>query len=577
MTDSATETPIQASGGAPDGADPTVRAQVQDALRGVAKAWRAHLLYEGSSPALDRIVDGARESLHRAFAVVPFFTVAVEERELTWEGVTVYHGEETDRPGFGGAGRSDPARENLAFTLYRDGVRELSFHRGFEREEMDAFLSLLARVSRLRGEEQDDLLTLLWDRDWYHLRYRYVEALPEGAVVPGASGEPAKPADAQPREEVQLVSTVSPDDFRGALYFLDAEELRRLEGELAREMRRDLWSDVLNALFDRMEDGGALRQEQIVGILRDLLPILLGSGRLDTAGLILNELVKIATGGRRLAGPVMKSLRTLFEQLSEPATVAELVRTVEGAGAAVSEASLGALLSYFPPEALGPLLKAAETTASPTVRRTVQAAAERLAEGAREHLAGLLPDHDDAVAAGAARLVGRLRVTTAAGDVARLLRRQDANTRLAAVEALQELRSPNASEALEGALEDADARVRVAAARALAALRWAPAKAKLETALDGKRLREADLTERIAFFEAYGQLAGAEGIPVLERILNGRSWLGRRESPEIRACAARGMGKIRHPAAEKALNAAAADPDPVVRTAVSHALKSQRQ
>jgi len=577
MTDSATETLIESAGGAPDGAAADVRAQVQDALRGLAKAWRAHLLYEGNSPALDRIVEGVRESLRRTFGVVPFFTVAVEERELTWEGISVYHGEDADRPGFGGAGRSDPARENLAFTLYRDGVRELSFHRGFEREEMDELLSLLARVSRLRGEDQDDLLTLLWDRDWYHLRYRYVEALPEGAVVPAPSGDPAQPAEAQPREEVQLASTVSPDDFRGALYFLDAEELRRLEGELAREMRRDLWTDVLNALFDRMEDGGALRQEQVVGILRDLLPILLGSGKLDTAGLILGELVKIATGGRRLAGPVMKSLRTLFDQLSDSATVAELVRTVEGAGAAVSEASLGSLLSYFPPEALGPLLKAAETTASPTVRRTVQTAAERLAEGAREHLARLLPDHDDAVAAGAARLVGRLRVTTAAGDVARLLRRTDANTRLAAVEALQELRSPNASEALEGALEDADPRVRVAAARALATLRWAPAKAKLETALDGKRLREADLTERIAFFEAYGQLAGAEGVTVLERILNGRSWLGRRESPEIRACAARGLGKIRHPAAEKALNAAAADPDPVVRTAVSHALKSQRQ
>ncbi|HEX9938461.1 MAG TPA: HEAT repeat domain-containing protein [Longimicrobium sp.] len=575
MTDSATQTLPAVSGAASDGADPDVRAQVQEALRGLAKAWRAHLLYEGSSPALDRIREGVRESLARTFAGVPFFTVAVEEREMVWEGVTVYHGEDADRPGFGGAGRADPARENLAFTLYRDGVRELSFHRGFEREELDALLGVLARVTRVRGEDQDDLLTLLWDRDWYHLRYQYVEALPEGVTLPAESGQtPA--AVSPPQEELQLASTVSPDDFRGALYFLDAEELRRLEGELGREMRRDLWTDVLNALFDRMEDGGALRQEQVVGILGDLLPILLGSGKLDTAGLILGELVKIATG-RRLAAPVMKSLRGLFDQLADPATVAELVRTVEGAGAAVSEQSLGALLTYFPPEALGPLLRAAETTASPAVRRTVQTAAERLAGGAREHLARLLLEPDDALAAGAARLVGRLRVTTAAGDVARLLRRADAGTRLAAVEALQELRSPTASEALESVLEDADPRVRVAAVRALSALRWAPAKAKLEAAIDGKRLREADLSERIAFFEAYGGLAGAEGVGLLERILNGRSWLGRRESPEIRACAARGLGKIRHPAAEKALNAAAADPDPVVRTAVSHALKSLRQ
>ena len=117
----------------------------------------------------------------------------------------------------------------------------------------------------------------------------------------------------------------------------------------------------------------------------------------------------------------------------------------------------------------------------------------------------------------------------------------------------------------------------MAAARALAAVRYAPAKAKLEAALDGKRLRDADLTERIAFFEAYGGLAGADGVPVLERILNGRSWLVRRESADTRACAALGLGRIRHPAAEKALNGAAADPDPVVRSAVGRALKSIRQ
>ncbi|HEU4556313.1 MAG TPA: hypothetical protein VFS20_00645, partial [Longimicrobium sp.] len=166
MTDSATESLLAIPGGAGDGPAADVRVQVQEALRGLAKAWRAHLLYEGHSPTLDRIVEGVRESMGRTLDSVPFFTVAVEEREMVWEGVSVYHGEDADRPGFGGVGRSDPARENLAFTLYRDGVRELSFHRGFEREELDELVRLLARVTRLRGDDQDDLLTLLWDRDW---------------------------------------------------------------------------------------------------------------------------------------------------------------------------------------------------------------------------------------------------------------------------------------------------------------------------------------------------------------------------------------------------------------------------
>ena len=201
-------------------------------------------------------------------------------------------------------------------------------------------------------------------------------------------------------------------------------------------------------------------------------------------------------------------------------------------------------------------------------------AAERLAAPNPGVLRGLAQDADPSVAGGAARLVGRLRVTEAGPEVARLLTRPEARLRVAAVEALQELRSPAASGALEGALEDEDREVRVSAARALAALRWTPARARLEAALDSRRLRDADLTERIAFFEAYGQLAGAEAVGVLDRMLNGKSWLGRRESGEMRACAALGLGRVRLPAAEKALGAAAADPDPVVRSAVGRALRS---
>jgi HEAT repeat protein len=583
MTDTTLAATPQGSA-APSADEAELRAAVQGALRGIAKAWRAHLLYEGQSPALDRIVEGLRETLQETFTRMPFFTVAVEERELQWNGLSVYHGDESAGPAHSRDSRDQRDqreggfRENLAFAMYRDGLREVSFHKGFEREELDAFIAILAQVSRVR-DEQDDLLTLLWDRDWYHLRYRYVEGLPDGTVLPAPTGEEPEQTRFQlaDEEEVRDAPRPSPDEFRGALYFLDADELRRLELELQREMRRDVWTDVLNALFDRVQDSGPLRQEQIVGILGDLLPTLLGSARLDTAAHLLSELVGIATGGQRLAVPVMRQLRALFDQLADPSTVAELVRTVEESGGAVDEKSLSALLSYFPPEALGPLLHVAETSASPAVRRTVRAAAERLAGSAREHVARLLLDHDAAVAAGAARLVGRVRIQTAAGDVARLLRRPEPATRLAAIEALQELRSTNASEALEAALEDGDREVRVAAARALAAVRYAPAKAKLEAALDGKRLRDADLTERIAFFEAYGGLAGAEGVPVLERILNGRSWLGRRESADTRACAALGLGRIRHPAAEKALNGAAADPDPVVRSAVGRALKSIRQ
>jgi HEAT repeat protein len=561
MADSLAQTAANASPAAHTAADP-LRAEVREVVQGVSKALRAHLLYEGKSPALDKFMELLAARMRQLWEHVPHLTLTVEERELHWKGAAVFQSDE---------------RDNLAFLLYRDGVREITLRRGFEEEELQRLVEILAHAHQVRGADEDDLLTIFWEKDWLCFRYRYVEALPDGVHLPDAVAGGAKTVSA-PRAEAEQAprAALSTGDFREALYFLDQTELNRLAAEVQAEMGRDLWTGVLTALFDRLQDGTHARQEQVMEVLGDAIPTLLGAARVDLAAYVVGEMVSVATTSR-LAPGVLRGVRALFVQLAEPATVAELVRTVEEAGDTVRDEDLSTLLSFFPPEALGPLLRAAESSGSPRVRASVQGAAERLGDANREHLVRLLSEADATLVTGAARLVGRLRVQTAAGEVTRLLSRPEAPVRLAAVEALQEIRSPSAAGALEGALEDADREVRVAAARALGTMRYAPARARLEAALDSRRLRDSELSERIAFFEAYGGVAGAEGVPVLDRVLNGKSWLGRRESGEMRACAALGLGRIRHPAAEKALNTAAADADPVVRSAVGRALRGMRQ
>lgn len=561
MTDSLLQTTASASSAAQTAADP-LRAEVREVVQGISKALRAHLLYEGKSPALDRFMELLAARMGQLWEQLPHLTLSVEERELHWQGAAVFQSDE---------------RENLAFLLYRDGVREVTLRRGFEEEELQRLVEILAHSHQVRGADEDDLLTIFWEKDWLFFRYRYVEALPDGVHLPEtvageAKAVPAPRADAEQTPRAALTT----DDFREALYFLDQTELNRLAAEVRAEMDRDLWTGVLTALFDRLQDGTPARQEQVMEVLGDAIPTLLGAARVDLAAYVVGEMVSVATSSR-LAPGVLRGVRALFAQLADAATVAELVRTVEEAGETVRDDDLSTLLSFFPPEALGPLLRAAESSGSPRVRASVQGAAERLGDANREHLVRLLGEADATLVTGAARLVGRLRVQTAAGEVTRLLSRPEAPVRLAAVETLQEIRSPAAAGALEGALEDADRDVRVAAARALGTMRYAPARPRLEAALDSKRLRDSELSERIAFFEAYGRVAGPEGVPLLDRVLNGKSWLGRRESGETRACAALGLGRIRHPAAEKALNAAAADADPVVRSAVGRALRGMRQ
>ena len=82
-----------------------------------------------------------------------------------------------------------------------------------------------------------------------------------------------------------------------------------------------------------------------------------------------------------------------------------------------------------------------------------------------------------------------------------------------------------------------------------------------------------DLTEKMAFFEAYGAIAGPTGLKPLTAILQPRGLLKIKEPPETRACAVMAIGRIKTPEAREILQRTADDKELVVRNAVSRALR----
>ncbi|HEX5521378.1 MAG TPA: HEAT repeat domain-containing protein [Longimicrobiaceae bacterium] len=539
----------------------TERERVEDVVRTLHKALRTWQLYEGSGPALDRF----REMLEQKVAVLwesfDAITLTVEEQRLLWEGEPVYHSTE----------RSD----NLAFLLFRDGVRELTLLPGVEEEELATLLGVLARVHRVRSET-DDLLTLLWELDLQRVKYRYVDTLAEGISFEAQGEAPEAVASEAVRDDAAaepLYTSVSTEDFREALYFLDEDELRRLAEELRLEDERDLWSDVLRALFDRIEDGDPERQRHIISILTELLPTLLGAGGVREGTLMLQEFAALTAAGSKLPADCVRDLRAAFHTLASAGAIEELLRSTDVNAGAISGDDLAAFLGWLPADALAPLLRSEALPARPEIRRAVAAAIERLAKGHPQRVVALLDAPEEAQCASAAAWVGRLGISSAAPKLTTLLEHPAPAVRLAAIGALQALRTASGAGALQRALDDAEREVRIAAARALGELRYAPAREELERAIGSKRIREADITERIAFFEAYGSVAGAQGVEVLDRMLNGKSWIGRRDTAEIRASAALALGKIRDAEATRALQRAAADAEPVVRSAVGRALR----
>jgi HEAT repeat protein len=168
-----------------------------------------------------------------------------------------------------------------------------------------------------------------------------------------------------------------------------------------------------------------------------------------------------------------------------------------------------------------------------------------------------------------------MQLSEAGPSLANLLTHADAKVRLAAVEAAVALKASTAAGALEAALGDPEREVRIAAARALGVLRYRPAAQTLATIVKGREIRSADITEKVAVFQAYGMVAEADGLTLLDGLLNSKGFLGKREPTEIRAAAALALGHIPGADARASLTKASQDEDPVVRSNVNRALRSE--
>jgi HEAT repeat protein len=145
--------------------------------------------------------------------------------------------------------------------------------------------------------------------------------------------------------------------------------------------------------------------------------------------------------------------------------------------------------------------------------------------------------------------------------------------RLAAVQALSEIGTPGALQALERAVDDSERDIRIAAVRVLSARAYRPVLPRLDAMVKGKAIRDADRTEKMAVFEAYGTLCGEGGVAALDATLNGKSLFGRRDDAELRACAAVALGRVGTASAVEALRRSANEKDVVVRNAVARALR----
>jgi hypothetical protein len=173
---------------------------VRELLKLLVKAQKARRLYQAKNAISDRLQAELFSKISSHFDERGAFTLIIREFRIMLGEDLVY--ESNDR------------KDSLAFLLFRDGIRRLSFHPGLEEKELQDFLKCLNRVALL-SNEQDDLVTLFWDADFKSIKYFAVEELDTESDGP--------------RLEDQLSSATSDGGPRGGGTTPDAVDVKDIE------------------------------------------------------------------------------------------------------------------------------------------------------------------------------------------------------------------------------------------------------------------------------------------------------------------------------------------------------------
>ncbi len=550
--------------------------QVEELLRTLVKGVRAFQMYLPNNPIYQRAVQSVRAAFQPVWASgVTSLVLQIVETDIVWEEQKVY--------------QQPNKSESLAWSLFKDGMRVLTLFPGVEEEEIIKFLEVVQKARTLATDAGDDLLTLLWEQDFALIQYHFTEFIPD-AGVPALSGEgaysqepPGDPNQAAAENRGKVEEEAPPrksgvvdlEEFDSTLYWLEEAEVRAIAEAVEREYQQDLRSNVLNIVFDifeqRSEDWA---RGEVLTTLESYLPHVLNAADFRTVALILRETRLMVKKPDVLTTDQRDRLDSLTGRLSEPAVLQQILQSVTEAQTPPSAEDLGELFRELRPAALETaLVWLPRVPAASPIHELLSSSTARLAETSPQEVLRLLRLPQSEALPAVISLCGRLKVQAAVPGLADTLSHENSILRTAAIVALDAIGTAAALQSLERGIDDNDREVRIAAVQALGKRGYKGALKRIEPVIQGKSEREIDLTERMRFFEAYAVISGPTALETLSALIAPGSLFRRKESAEVRACAALALGRLRIPAARELLQKFRDDKDLVVRNAVSRAIR----
>lgn len=553
----------------------------RDLTSHLIKTIKAFRFYPPDNPTLKGFQDQLFRKFQFFLGKFPVFAFQIGEFDLSYKGKILYENRDI--------------KASIAFLLFKDGLRELRFVKGLGEEEVSGFIDVIRRADHI-NELEDDLVTLLWERDFPHISYLATdEVLEETPVLIPENVDqfrknlifqpPAHHVDADLLEE-EAEDQISLDEVLSKMvqeepsfsrdrhvYFLSPDEVEGLRKEVQGEVDPNFVFNIVDILFEIL----ALDKERepfqdAVNVLVKVLDALITLGDFQKAAEVLKR-VYIVLKTYDLKDWQIQIIHRLIEDAGEESRIERIGRVLEREEAIQLE-DLHNYLVLLQRNAIKPLIRLLGELKNSKTRRVLCDALAEMGKNAIDLFTPFLEDRRWYLVRNVIYILGRIGKEQALPFLQKVSHHEELRVRREVVQALGLIGGPKAIGLLVRALTDEDVRIRSTAAINLGKIGKSAGLGPLLEVVQSKDFQKKDPVEIKAFFDAIGMVGSNQALPVLRQILERKSWFGRGKLDEIRLGAIHALTMIRTPEAKAILESGKSSKDEGLREACTRALRS---
>lgn len=592
-----------------EGVDPEITS-VKQLLKLLDKTAKSTRTYGATNPVAQRFFQQFYDDLTKHLEHYAGLAFLVQGNQLFFKNEVVYQPE------------NDATGDSIAFKMYSDGIRELTFHQGLTQENLSFFLDALWGMSSceagpedatIDGEEDDDIVTRLWAKNLNTITLVTAEELvrssgfgpdvfelqTQGYMSMSVTSlrELLDRERAMLCREKELKAGTADGEGGGTTgagasrnrrvqanvvgYEVSQQELDALAEEIIIESSRDATLYILDVLT------AVLASEQSATLLTSLFEVwdgvldaLIRNGQWTVLETVLTVLQDTEAVRPDLSDAHKQQVTGLFEGLNRPERVKAIGLYLNRTPQANPEGLLTLLLMMKKDNVPGlcTLLAGLDVPAHQAV---VIEALQTIAKDNADPIVRGLTDKRSAYVKNLLTLIARWNDPRFADSVEKALRHPDAGVRRDVLRLLAVLRPSGNGSKLVGLLGDGDETVRLTAMKVLANGQYSAAFAAWAPFLTADEFYERSPAEKRAVYLAMKQTAADEAVPYWQGLLTEWSWTHRKKKEELALLAADILGKLATPTAVAALEIGQKKGGAAVRQACGAALsvasRQQRQ